>query len=92
VAGMADALLRRARAVMTQHERGRKWAKRSRGERAGAIVAQKGAGGRGQATWSGFSAYMRVGQRWFAGRTKLIGWPDDTERGKCVWGERFNAE
>jgi hypothetical protein len=43
-------------------------------------------------TWSGFSVYMRAGQRRFAGRMELIGWPHDTERGKCVWGERFNAE
>jgi hypothetical protein len=65
------ALLRRALAAVAECERGQKWAKCGRGERAGAGVAQKGAGGCGQATWPEFSECVRAGQRWFVERTEL---------------------
>jgi hypothetical protein len=57
---MADAGLRRGRAARAERERERACAKWDRGASAGAGGAQKVPGVRGQATWAGISACVRV--------------------------------
>jgi hypothetical protein len=57
--GTTGAVHRRGRAAWAERERGRGCAKWDGGASAGAGGAQKGAGVRGQATWSGISACAR---------------------------------
>jgi hypothetical protein len=65
--------------------------KRCRGESAGAGGAQKGAGVRGQATWSGISACVHAGPRRLAGKAELTGWSHGAVRESGCAGKWLSA-